>query len=158
MGSIMADSSFHNVWAFQIWRKLGRSRYVSSYVICYSKNEFAFHEDPFTHILLIHAAHSLPVSPHPPACDVAHLIHCFQVHHPRLSTHIRIYFKLLALQCASCWHHQLHRWDGFSSIYHRKWWKFNGHFGGASIGLKCVKKMCIPTSNVVKHHLTKNSQ
>ena len=75
---IPASRSFlHNVWVFLIWRKLGRGRYVSSFVICYSKNELAFHEDPFTHILLIHAAHLLPVSPYPLACDVTHFIHCF---------------------------------------------------------------------------------
>ena len=75
---IPASMSFlHNIWAFQIWRKLGRSRYVSSYVICYSKNEFAFHEDPFTHILFIHAAHSLPVSLYPLECNVTRFIHYF---------------------------------------------------------------------------------
>ena len=63
-------SLLHNVWAFPIWRKLGRGCYISSYVICYPKNKLAFHEDLFTYILLINAAHPLPVSLHPLACDV----------------------------------------------------------------------------------------
>ena len=52
-------SFFHNVWAFPIWRKLGRGCYVPSYVISYSKNELAYHKDSFMHILLIHVVHSL---------------------------------------------------------------------------------------------------
>lgn len=46
-------SFFHNVWAFPIWRKLGRGCYISSHVIGCFKNELAFHKDPFMHILLI---------------------------------------------------------------------------------------------------------
>ena len=94
-------SLLHNIWAFPIWCKLGKGRYFSSYIIYYPKNELAFHKDLFTHILLIHAAHLLSISPYPLACDVVCFIHCFQVHHPCLSTHIRICFKLLALQCVS---------------------------------------------------------
>ena len=57
-GDNTASMSFlHNIWAFLIRRKLGRGRYVSSYIIYYSKNELAFNEDLFVHILLIHAAH-----------------------------------------------------------------------------------------------------
>ena len=55
---IPASMSFlHNIWAFPIRRKLGRGHYVSSYIIYYSKNELAFNEDLFVHILLIHVAH-----------------------------------------------------------------------------------------------------
>ena len=75
---IPASISFlHNVWTFPIRRKLGKGCYVSSYIICYSKNELAFHEDPLVHILPIHATHSLLVSPYPLACDIARFIHCF---------------------------------------------------------------------------------
>ena len=75
---ILASMSFlHNVWAFPIRRKLGKGRCISSYIIYYSKNELAFHEDPLVHILPIHVAHSLLVSPYPLACDIAHFIHCF---------------------------------------------------------------------------------
>ena len=70
-------SFLHNVWAFPIMRKLGRGCYASSYIICYSKNELAFLEDPFAHILLIHATHLLSVSSYPLACDVICFIHCF---------------------------------------------------------------------------------
>lgn len=55
-------SFFHNVWAFPIWRKFGRSCYIPSHIIGCSKYELAFHKDSFMHILLIHVAHSLLVS------------------------------------------------------------------------------------------------